>query len=200
MSHSVMTEMTKEVLANSLKTLMKTKPLSKITIQEIVDNCSLNRHTFYYHFENIYELLEWIYKKEAINNLKKHASYGDWQEGFLNLFLYLQDNKEVTLCAFRSLGREHLEQFLYLVTNRLIIGVVDKVAKDMDIDDNKKAFISNFYTLAFIALVIQWIQNGMKEKPETIIADLAVTIRGSMKNALQQHETQSNLKRTLSKT
>lgn len=189
-----MTEMTKEVLANSLKTLMKTKPLSKITIQEIVDNCSLNRHTFYYHFDNIYELLGWIYKKEAINNLNKHASYAGWKEGFLNLFIYIQENREVSLCAFRSLGREHLEQFLYLVTNQLIIGVVDKLAIDMDIDDEKKACISNFYTLAFIALVIQWIQNGMKEKPENIVEDLSITIKGSMKNALQQHENEAKTK------
>jgi len=189
-----MTEMTKKFLADSLKNLMKTKPLNKITVQEIVDSCKLNRRTFYYHFKDIYDILEWIYKKEAIVELQKHANYNTWQEGVLNLFLYIQDNKEICLCAFHSLGREHLDSFLYSVTYQLIQHVVDTQSGDLHVDEKYKIFLANFYTVAFIGLVIQWMQNGMKEQPERITEDLSITVRGSMLNALEQYESFNKVK------
>ena len=57
---------TKIALANSLKYLLKSKPLSKITINEITTNINVNRNTFYYHFEDINKLVEWI-----IENISK---------------------------------------------------------------------------------------------------------------------------------
>lgn len=188
MAHSIMTEMTKNLLAESLKHLMLTKPLNKITVQKIVDGCKLNRRTFYYHFKDIYDLLEWLYKKEAFTELEKHATYNTWQEGFLNLFLYIQNNKEICLCAYHSLGHGHLEKFLYSVTYQLIQHVVDTQIGDMQIDEIHKNFLANFYTLAFLGLVVQWIQNGMKEQPEKIIENLSITVHGSMLNALEQYE------------
>ncbi|HWQ40987.1 MAG TPA: TetR/AcrR family transcriptional regulator C-terminal domain-containing protein [Desulfosporosinus sp.] len=188
MSHSIMTEMTKDLLADSLKNLMKIKPLHKITIQELVDACTLNRRTFYYHFKDIYDLLEWIYKKEAVVEFQKHANYNTWQESFLNLFLYIQNNKEICLCAFHSLGREHLDSFLYSVTYQLIQQVVDTKSGDRQVHEDYKKFLANFYTVAFIGLVIQWMENGMKDQPEKIIENLSITVRGSMHNALEQYE------------
>lgn len=188
MAHSIMTEMTKNLLSDSLKNLMLTKPLNKITVQQLVDGCKLNRRTFYYHFQNIYDLLEWMYKKEAIAELQKHATYNTWQEGFLNLFFYIQNNKEICLCAYHSLGREHLEKFLYSVTYQLIQHVVNTQTGDMQIDEEHKNFLANFYTLAFLGLVVQWIQNDMKENPEKIIETLSITVRGSMINSLIQYE------------
>ena len=57
-----MSQTTKEALAESLKKLMNTTALAKITINDIVKDCGVNRRTFYYHFQDIYALLEWIFK------------------------------------------------------------------------------------------------------------------------------------------
>ena len=192
--HSITTEMTRSLMADSLKKLMLTKPLNKITVQELVDGCPLNRRTFYYHFKDIYDLLEWMYKKEAVVELQKHATYNTWQEGFLNLFLYIQNNKEICLCAFHSLGREHLERFLYSVTFHLIQHVVNIMTGDMQVDEEHKNFLANFYTLAFLGILIQWMQNGMKEQPEKITETLSITVRGSMLNALEHYEELNNRK------
>jgi AcrR family transcriptional regulator len=60
-----MSKYTKLALGESLKRLLQKKPLSKITITEIVEDCGLNRMTFYYHFKDIYELLEWVCVEDA---------------------------------------------------------------------------------------------------------------------------------------
>lgn len=54
-----MSQTTKRALAQSLKKLLQTKPLSKITINDIAEDCGVSRMTFYYHFADIYDLVEW---------------------------------------------------------------------------------------------------------------------------------------------
>jgi len=78
MSNSIIT---KKALAKSLKELMNSIPLNKISVKEIVNNCGLNRQTFYYHFQDIYNLLEWIYETEAVESISQYRSYNTWTDG-----------------------------------------------------------------------------------------------------------------------
>ena len=52
---------TKKALALSIKKLMETIPLAKLSIHEIVDDCGINRQTFYYHFKDKFDLVNWLY-------------------------------------------------------------------------------------------------------------------------------------------
>jgi len=70
-----MSEITKQALAQSLKSLMNTTPLAKITVNDIVKECKVNRRTFYYHFQDIYALLEWIFKNEVANVMEENKTY-----------------------------------------------------------------------------------------------------------------------------
>ena len=54
------------VLCDGLKELMRRKPFSKITVSELIKTCNVNRKTFYYHFEDIYDLLKWMLEQEAV--------------------------------------------------------------------------------------------------------------------------------------
>ncbi|MEG6567912.1 dihydroxyacetone kinase transcriptional activator DhaS [Thermoanaerobacterium saccharolyticum] len=181
-------QITKKAMADALKELMKTKPLNKISVQDIVNKCGLNRQTFYYHFHDIFELLEWIYKKEAIEKISQYKNYEHWTEGFYQVFKYIEDNKLFCMNTLNSLGREHLENYLYSVTYDLVIGVVYEISRNMKVKEKHKEFIANFYTLAFIGLIIQWMKKGMKEEPEKLIKDLIELIEGNFMKALQKYE------------
>ena len=63
---------TKLMLAESLRNLMRKKPLDKIKIHEIVDACGVNRQTFYYHFQDIYALVEWMYHHDAVELIERN--------------------------------------------------------------------------------------------------------------------------------
>jgi transcriptional regulator len=76
MKHEVTSMQTKRALAASLKSIMAHKPFSKITVTEIIDDCGVNRKTFYYHFENIYALLHWMLEQESVEILK-HFNLSD---------------------------------------------------------------------------------------------------------------------------
>lgn len=177
-------ETTKKVLGDALKELMETKPFHKITVSDLTERCSLNRQTFYYHFQDIYDLLGWIYKTEAVESIAGYKSYETWVDGFLRVFTYIRNNKAFCNNTFHSVGRDHLETFLYDVTYELVIGVVKEVAKGAAVKEDDEAFIANFYTIAFVGLVVQWLRQGMKEDPALIVKKLSVIVEGNFKKAL----------------
>jgi AcrR family transcriptional regulator len=81
-----MAQTTKKALAASLKKLLLTKPLNKITINDITKDCEINRMTFYYHFKDIYDLVEWIFIEEASVALEGKKTYDTWMQGMLNIY------------------------------------------------------------------------------------------------------------------
>ena len=117
-------EQTKLQLAAALKTLMAQKPMDKITISELTGICNIRRQSFYYHFEDIYDLLRWMIENEAISLLKQQEGALLWKEGLLQLFRYLEENRDVCLCALKSVGRDHIRRFfeadIYAIIHRTI--------------------------------------------------------------------------------
>ena len=168
----------------SLKNLLKTKPLDKITIVDIVEDCEVNRQTFYYHFQDIYDLIEWIYTSEALKVIGDKKTYDTWQEGFLHIFEYIENNRDFVMSTYHSVSREHLETFLYQETYRLLINVVEEQAHNQSIRDEDKAFIANFYKYGFVGLILEWIGKGMKDAPKSIIDRLDIVIHGDIDKAL----------------
>lgn len=81
-----MSDITKRAISASLKKLLCEKKLNKITVQDIADDCGINRQTFYYHFQDIYDLVEWTCIEDTEKVLKENRTYATWQEGFLAVF------------------------------------------------------------------------------------------------------------------
>lgn len=184
-----MSQTTKRALAASLKKLLGEKPLDKITVIDIVEDCGVNRQTFYYHFKDIYDLVEWTFLNESIKALDGKNTYDTWQQGFLKIFEYVLSNKALVVNVFHSVAREHLEYYLYKETYNLLIGVVEEIAEDMAVRDEDKAFIADFYKFAFVGLMIDWIRKGMREDPAVIIERLSILIQGDIKKALEKYRT-----------
>jgi probable dihydroxyacetone kinase regulator len=181
-------KITKKALAASLKKLLAERPLDKITVIDIVNDCEVNRQTFYYHFQDIYDLLEWVYLNEATKALDGKNTYDTWQQGFYYIFEYVQSNREFVLNTYNSVSRDYLENFLYKETYALLIGVIEEKAKGMQIKQSDKDFIANFYKYAFVGLMLDWIRKGMKENPSYIIEHLNILIHGDVSKALKKFQ------------
>ncbi len=182
-----MAQTTKKALAASLKKLLAEKPLDKITVIDIVEDCEVNRQTFYYHFKDIYDLVEWIYTSEATKVLGGKKTYDTWQQGFLQIFQYVLDNKVFVTNTYHSVNRELLERYLYNETYDLLIGVIEEKAVGIPVREDDKAFIANFYKYAFVGLMLEWIRTGMKEEPSSIIDRLSILIQGDITKALGKY-------------
>ena len=183
-----MSQMTKKTLGGALKNRMETEPFDKITVKDIVEDCGVNRQTFYYHFQDIYDLLGWIYKTEAVESISHLKTYKNWQKGFLKIFEYVRENRAFCLNTYHSVGREHLELFLYDVVFKMLMDVLDEVALNSSIKKDCKSFIADFYTLAFIGILLNWLRTGLKEKPEQIVRDVSCLLEGELERAIRKFE------------
>lgn len=184
-----MSQITKRALEASLKNMLLKKPFNKITINDIAKDCGINRMTFYYHFKDIYDLVEWSCVEDAKKALEGKKTYDTWQEGFLQIFDAVLKNKPFIINVYRSVSQEQIETYLCTVTQNLLAGVVEEESVNVSVNDNDKKFISDFYTRSFVGLMLDWIKNDMKEDPKLIIEKLSKVMHGNFTRALEAFRT-----------
>ena len=181
-----MSQVTKRALEASLKNLLLKKPLSKITINDITEDCGINRMTFYYHFKDIYDLVEWSCLEDAKKALEGKKTYETWQQGFYQIFEAVLENKPFIINVYRSVSREHVENYLFRLTYDLLIGVVNERSQGMNVREDDKEFIAGFYKYAFVGTMLDWVKNDMKEDPKQIIDRLSTLMSGNVSAALER--------------
>mgnify|MGYP002524534422 CR=1 FL=1 len=183
-----MSQVTKRALEQSLKNLLLKKPLTKITINDIAEDCGINRMTFYYHFKDIYDLAEWSCLEDARKALDKKRTYETWQQGFLQIFEAVQENKPFIMNVYRCVHREQVEKYLQPLVDRLLLDVLNEEVGTMRVRAEDKQFIVKIYSYIFIGLMLDWIKEEMCENPQQIVDRLAKLIKGSMFAALSRFQ------------
>ena len=181
-----MSQVTKRALAASLIKLLSQKPLDKVTVKDIIEDCGVNRQTFYYHFKDIYDLVDWIFLEMASEFLEGKETYDTWQQGLLQIFEAVQENKPFILNVYRCVHREQVEKYLQPLVDQLLLDVIDEEAAGMTLRDEDKQFIAQAYGYMFIGLVLDWIKDNMREDPRQIVDRLSRLIKGSLSAALSR--------------
>ena len=176
---------TKRALATSLKELMAEQPFAKINVAQICERCNMNRKSFYYHFKDIYDLVEWCCLEDARIALQGKKTSSTWHEGLLQIFDAVMENKPFILNVYRCVGREQIENYLFQLTCDLLMGVVAEKSKDIPITDEQKIFIADLYKYSFVGIMLDWIKNGMREDYREIADDTATALYGSIDNAIR---------------
>ena len=181
-------DQTKHALASALKELMAQKPIDKITIHDITERCGIRRQNFYYHFEDVYDLMRWMFQEEAVSLLRQHEGTLLWQEGLLQLFRYIEENKAVCLCALRSVGREHLKRFfetdIHAIIHRTVeqfgheVGAISVGATEADIE-----LTTHFYVVALTGMLESWLLGEIDRTPEELISFADRTLMDQVQGA-----------------
>uniref|UniRef100_UPI0040268502 TetR-like C-terminal domain-containing protein n=1 Tax=Candidatus Fimivicinus sp. TaxID=3056640 RepID=UPI0040268502 len=181
-----MSQVTKRALEQSLKNLLLKKPLTKITVGDITEDCGINRMTFYYHFKDIYDLVEWSCLEDAKRALEEKKTYDTWQQGFLQIFKAVQENKPFILNVYRCVHREQVEKYLQPLVDQLLLNVINEETAGITVRDEDKQFIAQVYSYMFIGLMLDWIKDDMREDPQQIVEKLSKLIKGSVSVALSR--------------
>ena len=184
-----MSQITKRALEQSLKNLLQQKPLSKITISDITEDCGISRMTFYYHFKDIYDLVEWSCAEDAARALQNKKTYDTWQQGFVQIFHAVRENKVFVMNVYRCVNREQVEKYLVPLTDQLIMGVITERAAGMTVREADQQFIAQVYSYAFVGIMLDWIRDDMRADPEELVNRLAMVIRGDITQALERFRT-----------
>ncbi len=179
---------TKLALEASLKKLLLHKQMDKITINDLTEDCGISRMTFYYHFKDIYDLVEWVCVEDGKRALQGKKTYDTWQEGIGQIFEAVIENKPFILNVYRCVSRERIESYLYKLTYSLIAGVVEEKCQGSDLAGEDKIFIAEFYKYGFVGIMLDWIGHGMKDDYKQIVEKMSIALRGNIAHSIHNFE------------
>ena len=180
-----MSAYTKQAIKNSFLKLLNDRPLNQVTVKAIVEDCGINRMTFYYHFQDIFDLIDWICQEEGARAVRGRKDYRTWQEGFMALCQTVVENRTFVEGVYRSVQREQIENYLFRVVFDLLLPVIEERSQGMDISAEAQKFIADFYKYAFVGLTLEWVRTGMKDDPAALVERVSVLIHGDITKSLE---------------
>ncbi len=155
---------TKNALANSLKQLMKEKSLSKISIKDIVELCNMNRKSFYYHFKDKYDLVNWIYYTEFVKSFEGDDFNSEW--GIMeNICEFFYENRTFYSNALEVKGQNSFYDYFGDVLSPILSIEFEDIFKD----DEYKEFYIGFFTDAIRTAITRWLLEGAKIPPKEFV-------------------------------
>lgn len=181
-------ELTKKALEKAFIQLLGEKPLKKITVSDVTSFCGVNRMTFYYHFEDIYSLLDYSLKEEFKNSLNGKYDASNWLEGMANIFNVCYANKNLVLSAYRFNSRGNVELILDPIVYNLVMHVVKEEINGHKVSDDDVIFVANAYKHLLIGVVLDWIKNDMKEDKDVILKKIGIMLNGETEWVLSKFE------------
>lgn len=178
--------LTKQAIVAALKRLLGDRPLSKVTVTDIARECGISRMTFYYHFEDIYDLVEWACQDDAARAIAGKKTADTWQTGLLSVFYAVREDRHFIMNVYRCMSRSRIEAFLVPVVHDLMIDVMDECDPGTAVPACDRDFIVRFFEYSLIGCLLAWIDEGMAEEPEAIVERIGVIMDGQMRGALER--------------
>lgn len=158
---------TKKALAQSLKELGATKILDKITVADITDHCGVNRQTFYYHFNDKYELLSWIYTHDLFIPLTQDLTFDNWGDKLVELFKYMKQQKAFFMNTIKSSNN-----FFAEYSNKIFAELFEKTIGELNmyshLNEKEKDIYARFFAYGLTGVIVDWAMRGMKENEDEV--------------------------------
>lgn len=170
-----MSNLTKRAIKQSLMELLTTKNLDKITVKDIVLKCAINRNTFYYHYQDIYEVLEDIFNDEVRKQSEEADSF---KQALAQAYAFVLNQKKVILNIYESSQRELLRKYLIHTTKELIAHYVLSI--EPTIDQEHLDFIVSFYAYAITGSTIEWLSKHLEPGHEAFVDHLSHTFEATL--------------------
>ena len=175
---------TKEMLAESLMKLLARRTLDKITIQDIVDDCGYNRQTFYYHFHDIYDLIDWIFAAQTQELIEKCRACGSLDVGVEAVIAYMRENRRLILNILRSVNGEKLLDNLYRSAQSIALSALENHPGVQELSTEYRELVAEAFKYALAGLLIDWMRAGIPEDLVNKVRTMKAVYIGALEYAL----------------
>lgn len=153
---------TKELIIQALLELLNERPLSRITVKDIVERCKVNRNTFYYHFRDIPDVVEYVMKRELDRIFGTRVEMDSLLEGFDVIVNLLGENKKAMLNIYRSVNRETFAKYLGEICSYTIDQYAERVVEAEEISEENVRLLKHFHKCIFVGVFLDWLEHGME--------------------------------------
>lgn len=181
-----MPNFTKRAIKEAFWKLLNEQPLSQISVRRIVEECGINRNSFYYHFQDIPSLIEEIVMDAADSLIKKYPSIASIDEAAEAAFRFTLDNKRAVLHICNSVNRDIYERYLMHICEYVVTTYFDTVFRDESINENDRSTVILFTKCELFGLSIDWINTGMPENAIVKLKQLLYLCQGLTSEMLER--------------
>ena len=178
---------TRQQLADSLRELLRVHSFDHITVRDIVDHCGVGRQTFYYYFQDKYDLMNWIYTQETEPYVRQIEEGMDWAEGITEICRLFRREKGFYRSLLREVGPNTLSAFLRELTSDLAMVGIRRMTEGSGVDADEFRFTADFCSIALVGMLNEWANRGMKEDPAVFVQKMQEILQGSVQAELQRH-------------
>ncbi len=173
-----MPNFTKRAIKESFWKLLNERPLTQISVREIVEECGINRNSFYYHFQDIPSLLEEMIMDEANALIQQYPSITSIEEGVEAAFRFTLDNKKAILHICNSVNRNIYEQYLMRICEHVVTTYFDTAFEKGIVSKSDRELMILFTKCELFGLWLDWINTGMQDDAIQKLKRLLVLCNG----------------------
>lgn len=159
----------KNQFACALKKRLSSMSFDKITVTDLANDCGVNRQTFYYHFTDIYDLMDWCFKNEAETILRFNEEPFNWKDSVRKLIKYIDENHAFCLSVLNSMSHRLLKKVFTDEIDILIRKVIASYDPKPDDSEESMEFRIKFYSMAVSGLIEGWILGEFNISSEKLI-------------------------------
>lgn len=179
---------TKNLIKQEFIKLLNKKSLHNITVTEIAKQCKIERKTFYYHYENLPQLVKEIFDEELEDVIKEFNETLSWEESFITAAKFILENKKVVKHMYESDYKIELEKYIFSISGEIMRKYVRRVAKDTKAQENDIKLIAYFYQCALSSSLVEWVATDMKTDPKLVTRRLGELMDGNILESLKRSE------------
>ena len=179
---------TKDLIRKEFIKLLNKKKLHNITVTELAKACNIERKTFYYHYDNLTELVKEIFDEELDRVIEEFNETLSWEESFILAAKFILDNKKVVKHIYESDYKIDLEKYIFSISGEIMRKYVIRAAKDTKAQEVDIKLIAYFYQCALSSSLIQWVATDMKTDPKAVTRRIGELMDGNILLSLKRSE------------
>ena len=188
-----MAKQTQKFIMNTFMQLLENESLDKITVRDIVEECEINRNTFYYHYSDIYDLLDDVFRVEAEKFLEQDVDENTtFGEEYARAAQFVLKYKKAILHIYDSKIMDVLVNYLDTLVFSFISRFVKKESEGYKLPEEDIDYITGFYTHAIVGNTIEWIKRKLPSGQEKFIERTAGTFNATVKDMIEQCVKENN--------
>lgn len=158
-----MANFTEKAIRESFIKLLNEKPLNKITVKDIVEDCGINRNSFYYHYQDVPELLNHIIEDEAQSLIDKYPTIESHEKAFEVAVEFALANKAAVMHLYNSENRDVLERNLLALCEDVIGKYIKTLFPEQKLKAEDRKVVVEVLRCELFGLIISWLNRGMSE-------------------------------------
>ncbi len=183
-----MADFTKKAIRNSFIKLLNEKPLKQITVRDIVDDCGVNRNTFYYHFQDIPQLIETIVKEDADQIIIDHPTINSVEEYLDAIIGFALKNRNAVLHIYRSVNRDIYEQYQWRVCEHTASAFVEQILADRSVSESDRTLLIHYIKCVCFGIVMGWLEDGMLDDIQAYAHRLCELKQGDLEQMIDRFD------------